>query len=79
MGTHVPAPEYDVERLVRDMTERGWIQTDLARAAGVSDMTVTRFLSGARRTARTAAKLASAFGHPVRRYLVPATHNRRSA
>ena len=61
---------YDVEKLRWDMTERGWLPTDLARAAAVSDMTVSRFLSGERQTARTLAKLAKALGKGVRRYLV---------
>jgi plasmid maintenance system antidote protein VapI len=61
---------YDVEKLRWDLAERGWLPTDLARAAEVSDMTVSRFLSGQRQTARTAAKLAKALGKTVRRYLV---------
>ncbi len=61
---------YDVDKLRWDMAERGWLPTDLARAAAVSDMTVSRFFSGERRTARTAAKLASALGKSTRRYLV---------
>jgi plasmid maintenance system antidote protein VapI len=63
------AVAYDTTLLEHDMAERGWLATDLARAAGVSDMTVSRFLSGERRTARTADKLARALGKTVRRYL----------
>lgn len=61
---------YDVAKMRWDMAERGWNATDLARAAAVSNMTVSRFFSGERRTARTAAKLASALGRTPRRYLV---------
>lgn len=52
------------------MTLRGWNNSDLARAADVSAMAVTRFLSGEHRTAPMAKKLADALGHSVRRYLV---------
>lgn len=61
---------YDVEKLSLDLADRGWLPTDLAKAAGVSDMTVSRFLSGERQTVRTAAKLATALGKTVRRYLL---------
>lgn len=60
---------FDIARLQDDMTARGWLPIDLARAAGVSHMTVSRFLSGERRTVRTAKKLADAFGKSVRRYV----------
>lgn len=50
------------------MTLRGWNNSDLARTAGVSDMTVTRFLRGESQTPKTAARLASALGYSVRRY-----------
>lgn len=63
---------YDVDRLVADMAAKGWLATDLARRARVSDMTVSRFLSGHTRTARTAKKLAAALGYSLRRYLVSA-------
>lgn len=61
---------YDVERLKEDMALRGWLPTDLARKARVSDMTVGRFLRGEVQTARTAKKLASALGYSIRRYFV---------
>lgn len=60
---------YDVALFRADMTARGWLPIDLARAAEVSHMTVSRFFSGERRTARTAKKLAIALGHSLRRYL----------
>lgn len=63
-------PSYNVALLRNDIAARGWLPTDLAKRAKVSDMTVSRFLSGERRTARTAMKLAKALGYSIRRYLV---------
>jgi len=62
--------QYDVAKMLRDMALKGWQPTDLARAADVSDMTVSRFLRGGTQTARTAHKLATALGYQVRRYLL---------
>lgn len=74
MRTVRPAPfSYDIGKLQVDMAEKGWLPTDLARIAEVSDMTVSRFLSGERRTPRTAKKLATAMGFTIRRYLVRST------
>lgn len=61
---------FDVERLVEDITLRGWMTNELARRAGVSDMTAYRFINGTSRTAKTAAKLAAALGYSVRRYVI---------
>lgn len=61
---------YNVRLLGRDIAEKGWLPVDLARRAKVSRMTVSRFLSGERQTARTAKKLAVALGYSIRRYLV---------
>ena len=69
MGT---GSRFDVAKLRDDMSERGWLPTDLAREAGVSDMTVSRFLSGERANPRTAEKLARALGRGIRRYLIRA-------
>ncbi len=52
------------------MAVRGWLSTDLAREAGVADMTVTRFFRGDHQTARTAKKLANALGYSPRRYML---------
>lgn len=68
--TRKPRARYDVERIVADMALKGWMGVDLARAAGVSSMTVTRFLRGEAQTARTAERLARALGYTVRRYFV---------
>lgn len=63
------AVRYDLGKLREDMALRGWLARDLARAAGVSDTSVHRFLTGKTQTARLAARLAQAIGHPVRRYI----------
>lgn len=65
-------PSYNVALMRNDMVLKGWLATDLARKARLSDMTVGRFFSGERRTARTAKKLAEALGYSIRRYLIPA-------
>lgn len=54
--------------MVADMALKGWAATDLARAAQVSDMSVTRFMRGDTQTARMADKLARALGYSPRRY-----------
>lgn len=59
---------FHVDRLVADMTLRGWNDTELARAAGVSSPTVTRFKRGDYQTARTAERFARALGYSPRRY-----------
>lgn len=64
-----PRAHYDVARIVADMTMRGWNNSDLARAANVSGITITRFLRGEHQTAKTAERIARALGHTVRRYL----------
>jgi transcriptional regulator with XRE-family HTH domain len=60
---------FKVQALQEDMAAKGWLQRDLARAAHVSEMTVTRFFRGEFQTARTAKKLAKALGQPIRRYM----------
>ncbi len=64
-----PHVTYDTAKLATDMANRGWLARDLARAAEVSEMTVSRFLRGERQTATTAKKLAEALGFSVRRYV----------
>ena len=63
-------PVFDVAKLQRDIDARGWLPRDLARAAAVSDMTVSRALNGTRRNPRTWDTLARALGYTVRRYLI---------
>ena len=62
---------YDTQKLQNDMALRGWLRTDLARIAGISDQTVGRFLKGEAQTAKTADKIARALGYTVRRYYLP--------
>ncbi len=61
---------FDAQLLAEDMALRGWNKKMLAARAGVSDMTVIRFLRGQQQTAVTAKKLAGAFGYSVRRYMI---------
>lgn len=67
MGTTV---RYNLPLIRQDMAAKGWMNTDLAKAAGVSDMTITRFFSGERQTPRTVKKIGKALGRGVRRYLL---------
>lgn len=72
MATRKPrAGSYKVELVLDDMALNGWLPIDLAKEAGISDMTVSRFLSGETQTPRTAKKIAAALGHEVSRYYVP--------
>lgn len=71
MKTTSPATvTFDLMLLAEDMAVKGWSKLDLSKAAGVSDMTVIRFLRGERQTNRTAKKIARALGYSVRRYIV---------
>jgi transcriptional regulator with XRE-family HTH domain len=65
-----PRARFDVKRIVADMTLRGWNNQDLARAARVSDMTITRFLSGDTQTAKTNIAIARALGFGAKRYFI---------
>lgn len=68
MGTTKRRPRFHLDRIVADMTLREWNNQDLARAAGVSAMTITRFLRGEKQTSKVAGKIARALGYSVRRY-----------
>lgn len=70
MGTEKFKVRYNLPLLLADMAAKGWLPTHLARAAAVSDMTVSRFLSEEVQTAPTAKKLANALGYSIRRYIV---------
>lgn len=63
-------PTFDFAKLRDDLAERGWLAADLARAARVSEMTVSRVLAGKRHNPRTIEKLAKALGRTLRRYLI---------
>jgi transcriptional regulator with XRE-family HTH domain len=65
-----PVVEYDVTQMQRDMVGKGWQSSDLARRAGVSKSTVSRFFDGSFQTPPTAKKIAKALGFPLRRYLI---------
>lgn len=68
--TPPPVVKFDVQRMAEDMVIKGWTKLDLANRAGLSDMSVIRFLRGEQQTAKTAKKLAEALGYSVRRYLI---------
>lgn len=65
-----PTVRYDTRRVVADMAGRGWLAQDLARVAGLSNMTVSRFLRHQRPTATTVKKIADALGFSARRYVI---------
>ena len=67
------SPIFNVALMRADLTAKGWLPTDLARRAKVSDMTVSRFLRQEVQNPRTAKKLARALGRSVRRYMVAAS------
>ena len=70
MQTTATRVQFDSQLIAEDMALKGWTKLDLANRAGVSDMTVIRFLRGQSQTAPTAKKLAKALGHSIRRYLI---------
>lgn len=65
-----PRPQWNVERIARDMALRGWSSKDLAKAADISVMRVSRFLNGRHQTSKTAKQIALALGYTTRRYLI---------
>ena len=65
-----PRVTYDTAKLSEDIAAKGWFFSDLAKRAGVSNMTVTRFLRGEHQTNPTAKKLSRALGYSVRRYII---------
>ena len=69
MGATRNKSDFDLSLMRQDMAVKGWLNTDLACSAKVSDMTVSRFFHGKSQTARTVKKLARALGYSVRRYL----------
>jgi transcriptional regulator with XRE-family HTH domain len=78
MATTLVPVSFNVQLMLEDMTLKGWTKLELARRAGVSDMTVIRFLRGESQTAPTAKKLASALGTSVRRYLISSSSEARA-
>lgn len=63
---------YDVDRMQRDIVAKGWHPVDLARRAGVSASSVTRFFSGEFQTPRMAKRLSKALGRGAAFYLCDA-------
>jgi len=59
----------DRQAIIHDMALRGWTQRELARRAKVTEMQVSRLLTGQAATQRVAAKLAKTLGQPVGRYV----------
>jgi transcriptional regulator with XRE-family HTH domain len=58
------------------MLRRGWEDKDLAAAAGVSKMTVSRFLRRLVQTVKTARRLSSALDKGPAHYLVSSRRQR---
>lgn len=73
MATAARRVEFNAQLMAEDMTRKGWTKDEFANRAGVSDMTVIRFLRGDSQTAPTAKKLAKALGRSMDRYLIPAS------
>jgi lambda repressor-like predicted transcriptional regulator len=63
---HIPL--FDADKVLADMTVKGWDVKRLAEASGLSHVTIRRFLDGSARTTKTAAKIAGALGFTTRRY-----------
>jgi transcriptional regulator with XRE-family HTH domain len=62
---------YRVDLIHDDMALKGWMPTDLARESGLSNMTISRFLSAEVQTAPTAKRIAEALGRSIKRYYIP--------
>lgn len=67
-----PAPDlaFNAALVQADMIGKGWNPSQLARRAGLSHMTVHRFLKATHQTPDTAKKIARALGFSIGRYLV---------
>lgn len=81
MATRSPAiVRFNHQLLAEDAAARGWSPAELARRAGVADMTVYRVLDGVHQTAPTIKKLARALGHKdARRYIISGSDGQESA
>ena len=66
-----PTARFNGQLMAEDCAVKGWTKAELAERAGVSDMTVIRFLRGHSQTGPTAKALADALGEEVGRYLIP--------
>ena len=65
-----PRVRFDVSKIALDMAAKGWENKDLAAAADVSEMTISRFLRGDTQTVKTARRIALALGRSPRYYLL---------
>lgn len=70
---------FNTDRMATDAAAKGWNNSRLAEASGVSAMTVGRFMSGEHQTPPTAKKLADALGFNLARYIVKSKPRRRAA
>ena len=61
---------FDVDQVRIDVALKGMNQSDLAKRARLSRMTISRFLSGQNKSPSTAKKVARALGQTVKRYLI---------
>lgn len=70
MQTRTPAVKFNWRLMAEDAAAKGMQPTDVARKAGVSDMSVLRFFRDQQQTARMAKKLARAIGRGLDRYVI---------
>ena len=70
MATEEPRVTFNTQLLAEDMAIKGWNKLDLSQAAGLSAMTVIRFLRGDNQTAKTAHKIARALNRSIKRYII---------
>ena len=69
-GATRPRVRFDTEKVAYDMAAKGWQSKDLAAAADVSEMTISRFLRSETQTVKTAQKIALALGRSPRYYVL---------
>lgn len=70
MATGRLRAQYDGSKVVEDLVTQGWEIRDLARASGLHEMTIRRFIQGHPQTTKTATAIARAFGFKPRRYFL---------
>jgi hypothetical protein len=71
--------QYNRQLMAEDAAARGWTNLEWSRRAGVSDMSVTRFLRGDSVTPKMVARLAKPLNQKVERYLLRTTGPRQVA
>jgi transcriptional regulator with XRE-family HTH domain len=70
---------FDAHLIRRDMAAKGWIAKDLALAAGIAELTASRFLRGLAQSPRIAKKIATALDRTPGDYLLDLIHESREA